>query len=116
MCFEMYDERDVVSRPPYTHGEYRSSNASGPASQREEFRVGFFACFNRLWDLVNLRNDIQHYQEGFFVFDIPTFNESVVREAIQMRSATETIKWSGVCLFVNIPTGLFCHFMRINRV
>lgn len=62
--------------------EYRSSNVSGPANQREEFRVGFFACFNRLWELVNLRNDIQHYQEGFFIFDIPTFNESVVREAI----------------------------------
>ena len=62
--------------------EYRSSNASGPANQREEFRTGFFACYNRLWELVNLRNDIQHYQEGFFIFDVPTFNESVVREAI----------------------------------
>lgn len=62
--------------------EYRSSNASGPANQREEFRIGFFACYNRLWELINLRNDTQHYQEGFFIFDIPTFNESVVREAI----------------------------------
>ena len=62
--------------------EYRSSDASGPASQREEFRVGFFACYDRLWELINLRNDKQHYQEGFFVYDIPTFNERVVREAI----------------------------------
>lgn len=62
--------------------EYRSSEASGPASQREEFRVGFFACYNRLWELINLRNDKQHYQEGFFIYDIPTFNERVVREAI----------------------------------
>lgn len=62
--------------------EYRSTDASGPASHREEFRVGFFACFNRLWELINLRNDKQHYQEGFFVYDIPTFNERVVREAI----------------------------------
>ena len=62
--------------------EYRSSVASGPANQRVEFRTGFFACFNQLWDLINLRNDIQHYQEGFFIFDIPTFNESAVREAI----------------------------------
>ena len=62
--------------------EYRSSEASGPASQREEFRVGFFTCYNRLWELINLRNDKQHYQEGFFVYDIPTFNERVVREAI----------------------------------
>ncbi len=62
--------------------EYRSSDASGPAQQREEFRIGFFACYNRLWELVNLRNDKQHYQDGLFVFDIPTFNERVVREAL----------------------------------
>ncbi len=62
--------------------EYRSSNAAGPANQREEFRIGFFACYDRIWELVNLRNDTQHYQEGFFVYDIPTFSERVVREAI----------------------------------
>ena len=62
--------------------EYRSSEASGPANQREEFRMGFFACYDRIWGLINLRNDKQHYQEGFFVFDIPTFNERVVREVI----------------------------------
>jgi ATP-dependent DNA helicase RecG len=62
--------------------EYRSSDASGPAQQREEFRIGFFACYDRLWELINLRNDKQHYQEGLFVFDIPTFNERVVREAL----------------------------------
>lgn len=62
--------------------EYRSSVSAGPANQREEFRTGFFGCYNRLWELINLRNDKQHYQEGFFVYDIPTFNERVVREAI----------------------------------
>lgn len=62
--------------------EYRSSEASGPANQREEFKEGFFSCYDRIWELINLRNDKQHYQEGFFVFDIFTFNERVVREAI----------------------------------
>lgn len=62
--------------------EYRSSEASGPANQREEFKTGFFACYDQIWELINLRNDKQHYQEGFFVFDIATFNERVVREAI----------------------------------
>lgn len=62
--------------------EYRSSEASGPANQREEFKMGFFSCYDRIWDLINLRNDKQHYQEGFFVFDISTFNERIVREAI----------------------------------
>ncbi len=62
--------------------EYRSSEASGPANQREEFKMGFFASYDRIWELINLRNDKQHYQEGFFVFDIFTFNERIVREAI----------------------------------
>lgn len=62
--------------------EYRSSEASGPASQREEFRVGFFACYHRIWELINLRNDKQHYQDGLFIYDISTFNERVVREAV----------------------------------
>ena len=60
--------------------EYRSSDASGPASQREEFQSGFFSCYDRIWELINLRNDKQHYQDGFFIYDISTFNERVVRK------------------------------------
>ncbi len=62
--------------------EYRSSNAAGPAAQRENFQEGFFKCYDQIWNLINLRNDKQHYQQGFFIFDIPTFNERVIREAI----------------------------------
>lgn len=62
--------------------EYRASEASGPAAQRVEFREAFFKCYDELWALVNLRNNKQHYQEGLFVFDILTFNERVVREAL----------------------------------
>lgn len=62
--------------------EYRASDASGPAQQREEYREGFFLYYDKLWRLINIRNDKQHYQDGLFVFDIPTFNERVVREAI----------------------------------
>ncbi|MEI6421766.1 MAG: ATP-binding protein, partial [Lentisphaerota bacterium] len=62
--------------------EYRSTEASGPAQQREEFRQGFFSFYERLWELINLRNDKQHFQDGLFVLDIPTFEERVIREAI----------------------------------
>jgi len=62
--------------------EYRSSEASGPAQQREEYREGFFLWQDDLWAKINLRNDRQHFQHGFFVLDIATFNETVVREAI----------------------------------
>lgn len=62
--------------------EYRSSEAAGPANQREEFRSGFFLWYDRLWELINLRNDLQHYQDGLFMVDIPAFNEGAVREAV----------------------------------
>nr|MBA3712807.1 transcriptional regulator [Pyrinomonadaceae bacterium] len=62
--------------------EYRSSEASGPAAQRIEFRQGFLLFRDELWQTINLRNDVQHFQDGLFVYDVPTFNEVAVREAI----------------------------------
>ncbi|MDI6872211.1 MAG: ATP-binding protein [Bacillota bacterium] len=62
--------------------EYRSAEASGPAAQRVEYRQGFFSFYEDLWSAVNLRNDLQHYQDGLFIRDIPTFAERSVREAI----------------------------------
>jgi len=62
--------------------EYRSSDASGPAQQRKEYREAFFSFYDDLWNTINLRNDLQHYQDGLFIWDIPTFEERSVREAI----------------------------------
>jgi ATP-dependent DNA helicase RecG len=62
--------------------EYRSGEAAGPAQQRWEFRKGFLLYVDELWNLINRRNDLQHFQDGLFMWDIPTFNEAVVREAI----------------------------------
>ncbi|MCX6379402.1 MAG: putative DNA binding domain-containing protein [Armatimonadetes bacterium] len=62
--------------------EYRSNGASGPAAQREEFRQGFLLTLDSVWNLINLRNDKQHFQDGLYIWDIPTFNEDAVREAI----------------------------------
>lgn len=62
--------------------EYRSDEASLQAQQRREYREGFFVFHDHLWNIINQRNDVYHYQDGFFVWDIPSFTESVVREAI----------------------------------
>lgn len=86
--------------------EYRSANVSGPANQREEFRMGFFACFERLWELINLRNDVQHYQEGLFVFDIPTFNERAVREALLNAISHRNYQLSGSVFIRQYPDRL----------
>jgi ATP-dependent DNA helicase RecG len=39
--------------------EYRSSEASGPAADRVEYREGFFSFYDALWNKINLRNDRQ---------------------------------------------------------
>ncbi len=62
--------------------EYRSKESAGPANQRAEYREGFFLYYDKLWELINLRNDIQHFQDGLFMRDIPTFSEGSIREAI----------------------------------
>ena len=62
--------------------EYRANARPGPANQREEFRQGFFLYYDRVWELVNLRNDMQHFQERFVMHPVPTFSEVAVREAL----------------------------------
>lgn len=62
--------------------EYRSSEAAGPAADREEYREPFLLFHDRLWSKINLRNDRQSFQQDFFRFDIPTFDEISIREAV----------------------------------
>ena len=62
--------------------EYRSNEVPGPAAERREFRQGFLPVLDEIWRLVNQRNDLQHFQQGLFIWDVPTFNGRVVREAV----------------------------------
>jgi ATP-dependent DNA helicase RecG len=62
--------------------EYRSDEASTPYEERVEYRKGFFAFGEKLWQKIDSRNRSQHYQDGLFVWDVPTFSEGTVREAI----------------------------------
>ncbi|MCU0749361.1 MAG: putative DNA binding domain-containing protein [Akkermansiaceae bacterium] len=62
--------------------EYRSVEAAGPAADREEYREPFLLFHDRLWTKINLRNDRQSYQDDFFRYDIPTFDETAIREGI----------------------------------
>lgn len=81
----LFGRREAVGRhlgPAEVVFEYRSSDASGPAQERKEFRQGFFSYYDELWKLINLRNDKQDFREGLFVDPIATFNERPVREAI----------------------------------
>lgn len=79
--------------------EYRSSEAAGPANQREEFRRGFLLWHDRLWSLIDTRNDRQHYQDGLFMVDVPTFNQGAVREAV-LNAVSHRDYRSGGSIFV----------------
>ena len=62
--------------------EFRMSEASTRHVQREEFKAGFFVWHDRLWELINLRNEVLSYQDGLYRWDIPAHDEETVREAV----------------------------------
>jgi ATP-dependent DNA helicase RecG len=62
--------------------EYRSATSTTTSLQRKEYRQGFFSFYDDLWTTINLRNETQHFRDGLFILDIPTFNEAAIREAV----------------------------------
>ena len=66
--------------------EYRATEASGPAEQRQLFRSGYMLFVDELWATVDLRNDQQSFPADMFNTGLQTFNEKVVREAVNNAS------------------------------
>lgn len=62
--------------------EYRTNEGSIAAQLREEFREGFLRFSDRIWQLVEARNDRQTFRDGLFQYNVRTFDEGSVREAI----------------------------------
>ena len=79
--------------------EYRSNDVPGPAAERHEFRRGFLPVLGKIGRLINLRNDLQHFQQGLFVWDIPTFNNRAVREAL-LNAVSHRDYRSGASVFI----------------
>jgi ATP-dependent DNA helicase RecG len=86
--------------------EYRQTEASGPAADREEFREGFFRYHDALWNKVNLRNDRQSYQDGLFRIELPTFDEVPVREALLNAVAHRDYRHGGSVFVRQFPQRL----------
>lgn len=86
--------------------EYRSSEASGPAASRLEFREGFFLAYDNLLTTINLRNDRQSYQLGLFRVELPTFDEVPVREALLNAIAHRDYRLGGSVFVRQFPRRL----------
>ena len=79
--------------------EYRSTEAAGPAQDRLELREGFLLAHDMLWERINRRNDRQSYQDGLFRYEIPTFDEVAVREAL-LNAVAHRDYWLGGSVFI----------------
>ena len=86
--------------------EYRNDEASIAYNQREEYRKGFFLFFDKLWETINLRNDLHQYQDGLFQKSIPTLNESVVREAVLNAISHRDYRLQGSITIRQVPKRL----------
>lgn len=86
--------------------EYRSSEASGPAAERVEFREAFFAWQEEIWSRINLRNDRQSYQDGLFRVELLTFDEVPVREALLNAVAHRDYRLGGSIFVRQYPNRL----------
>lgn len=62
--------------------EYRTTESSIPYHARAEFRQGFFLFHDTLWELIDSRNDLQHFESGLFKYELQSFDEEVIREAL----------------------------------
>ena len=62
--------------------EYRSSESQINFDRRVSFSKPFFLLIDELWNAINERNGAVPVREGAYIFDIPFFNEEVIREAV----------------------------------
>jgi hypothetical protein len=74
-------------RPLAIGGPHRPETRAGSGCEESRRLLvhsdqGFLTFFDKLWQTINLRNDKQHYLEGFVMHAIDTFREISVREAI----------------------------------
>ena len=64
--------------------EYRLYHSMIEYTARQEFQQPLLTMVDSVWNYINqpASNPLQHYNDGFRIGDIPTFNREVVREAI----------------------------------
>ena len=64
--------------------EFRMYHSMIQYTARKEFQLPLFIAIDKVWEYINqpASNPQLHYNDGPYIFDVPSFNEEVVREAI----------------------------------
>lgn len=62
--------------------EYRKTEAQVEYNNRKVFGQPFYILIDQLWNAINEKNESIPVREGSYIFDIPYFNEMVIREIV----------------------------------
>lgn len=62
--------------------EYRNTESQIHFDNRHQFGQPFFILIDKLWEAIDIRNGAIPIREQSYIFDIPFFNEDVIRELI----------------------------------
>jgi len=64
--------------------EYRLNHSMIPYTARAEYQEPLFIGIDKVWSYINqpASNPLLHISEGPYIYDVPSFNEEVIREAV----------------------------------
>ena len=62
--------------------EYRKTEAQVEYNNHKVFGQPFYILIDQLWNAINEKNESIPVREGSYIFDIPYFNEMVIREIV----------------------------------
>lgn len=83
--------------------EYRNKIGQITFDKRDFFKGGYFIENNRLWNAIDSRNGSFPVQDGSFIFDIPYFNQEVIREGINNAVAHRNYRLNGEIVIRQYP-------------
>lgn len=86
--------------------EFRTTEGQERFDKRLSFVAPFYILIDQLWKAVNDRNGSVPVQEGAYMFDIPLFNEEVIREVINNAFAHRDYRLASEIVIKQYPTKL----------
>ena len=84
----------------------RTTEGQERFDKRLSFAAPFYILIDQLWKAVNDRNGSVPVQEGAYMFDIPFFNEEVIREVINNAFAHRDYRLASEIVIKQYPTKL----------
>lgn len=86
--------------------EYRINESQIEFNSRKIFGQPFFLLIDLLWDAINDKNGTLPVREGAYIFDIPYFNEDVIREIVNNAFAHRDYRRNSEIVIKLYPTKL----------